>query len=113
MPTEVVVFMISGLSVLKAQICILLIMNIRHPYADPDPPGYFEDYLNLPEVQNAIGVNLNYTKVNNDIYWAFQETGDIIYPNFIEDLEMLLDAGVRVSLYYGDADYICNWFGGQ
>lgn len=113
MPTEVVVFMISGLSVLKARICILLMTNIRHPYADPDPPGYFEDYLNLPEVQNAIGVNLNYTKANNDIYWAFQETGDFIYPNFIEDLEMLLDAGVRVSLYYGDADYICNWFGGQ
>ena len=88
-------------------------MNTRHPYADPDPPDYFEHYLNLPEVQNAIGVNLNYTEANNDIYWAFQETGDFVYPNFIEDLEMLLDTGVRVSLYYGDADYICNWFGGQ
>ena len=88
-------------------------VSIRHPYADPDPPNYFEDYLNLPEVQNAIGVNLNYTEANNDIYWAFQETGDFVYPNFIEDLEMLLDTGVRVSLYYGDADYICNWFGGQ
>lgn len=87
--------------------------DIRHPYVDPDPPNYFEDYLNLPEVQNAIGVNLNYTEANDDISWAFQETGDFVYPNFIEDLEMLLDAGVRVSLYYGDADYICNWFGGQ
>jgi carboxypeptidase C (cathepsin A) len=47
------------------------------------------------------------------VYWAFQQTGDFVYPNFIEDLEMLLNAGVRVALYYGDADYICNWFGGE
>lgn len=44
---------------------------------------------------------------------AFQTTGDFIYPNFLEDINMLLDAGVRVALFYGDADYICNWFGGQ
>lgn len=29
------------------------------------------------------------------------------------DLEEILDYGVRVSLIYGDADYICNWFGGE
>lgn len=58
-------------------------------------------------------MDLNYTEGNNDIYFAFQTTGDFIYPNFLEDLNMLLDAGVRVALFYGDADYICNWFGGQ
>ena len=78
------------------------------------PPTYFIDYLNQAHVQNAIGVSLNYTyDANYDIYYAFQQTGDFVYPNFIEDLEVLLDARVRVSLYYGDADYICNWFGGK
>jgi len=36
-----------------------------------------------------------------------------VYPNFLADLENLLAAGVRVALFYGDADYICNWFGGE
>lgn len=89
------------------------VYDIRHPYDDPTPPTYFVDYLNLPAVQQALGVSLNYTDANNDIYWQFQATGDFVYPNFLQDLEFLLDQGVRVSLYYGDADYICNWFGGQ
>ncbi|KAF2762325.1 peptidase S10, serine carboxypeptidase [Pseudovirgaria hyperparasitica] len=89
------------------------VYDIRHPLDDPEPAGYFPEYLNQPEVQDALGVNLNYTSSNSEVYWAFQQTGDFVYPNFIEDLEMLLDAGVRVALYYGDADYICNWFGGE
>ncbi|QIW97326.1 hypothetical protein AMS68_002844 [Peltaster fructicola] len=89
------------------------VYDIRHPINDPTPPEYFTQYLDLPAVQKAIGVDLNYTESNSDIYWAFQSTGDFVYPNFLQDLEYLLDQGVRVSLYYGDADYICNWFGGQ
>lgn len=57
---------------------------------------------------------MNYTAdANNDVYYAFQQTGDFIFNNFLDDLEGLLDAGLRVSLVYGDADYICNWFGGE
>jgi len=89
------------------------VYDIRHPYNDPTPPTYFEAYLNQAYVQNALGVSTNYTDANSDIYWQFQHTGDFIYPNFLDDLQQILNSGVRVSLYYGDADYICNWFGGQ
>ncbi|KAL8786164.1 MAG: hypothetical protein Q9213_002934 [Squamulea squamosa] len=89
------------------------VYDIRHPFDDPTPPRYFNDYLNQANVQNALGVNLNYTQSNNDVSYAFQLTGDFAYPNFIEDLEMILNNSVRVALFYGDADYICNWFGGQ
>ncbi|TVY94539.1 Carboxypeptidase S1-like protein A [Lachnellula willkommii] len=88
--------------------------DIRHPYDDPTPESYFVDYLNLPSVANALGVNLNYTEdANNDVYYAFQQTGDFVFPDFKDDLEMLLNNSVRVALIYGDADYICNWFGGE
>ncbi|KAF2852517.1 alpha/beta-hydrolase [Plenodomus tracheiphilus IPT5] len=88
------------------------VYDIRHPYDDPTPPSNYPAYLNQASVQEALGVTLNYSG-NNGIYYAFQNTGDFIYPNFRLDLEELLDQGVRVSLAYGDADYICNWFGGE
>lgn len=88
----------------------LIKYDIRHPAEDPTPPSYFVDYLNQAYVQNALGVDLNYTAdANNEVFYAFQQTGDFIFPNFIEDLEMLLNNSVRVALFYGDADYICNW----
>ncbi|KAK0126486.1 hypothetical protein ONS95_008083 [Cadophora gregata] len=83
--------------------------DIRHPADDPTPPDYYVEYLNMDSTRNALGVNLNYSQSNNEIYYAFQQTGDFVYPNFIEDLEILLNNSVRVSLIYGDADYICNW----
>ncbi|CAJ2502451.1 Uu.00g098450.m01.CDS01 [Anthostomella pinea] len=92
----------------------------RNPYdiramADADiPPGHWVDYLNTPEVQNALGVDINYTSTSsNAVYIGFDYTGDWVYPELMEDLEAVLGYGVRVALIYGDADYICNWFGGE
>lgn len=82
--------------------------DIRHPSLDPEPPTYFVDYLNQAYVQEAIGVNLNYTKSNYMIYNAFQQSGDMIYRTFIDHLGSVIDSGVRVVLYYGDADYIVS-----
>ncbi|CAI6331652.1 unnamed protein product [Periconia digitata] len=91
------------------------VYDIRHPYDDPTPPEFFGDFLNLADTQNKIGVNINYTDdgYSQEVGWGFQSTGDFIFPNFIEDLEEILGYGVRVALIYGDADYICNWFGGE
>ena len=84
------------------------VYDIRHPYLDPTPPTYFVEYLNQASVQNAIGVSVNYTDANDDVYYHFQSTGDFVYPNFLADLENIANSGVRVSLFYGDADYICE-----
>ncbi|KAF1935417.1 peptidase S10, serine carboxypeptidase [Clathrospora elynae] len=88
--------------------------DIRHPYDDPTSSDYFEEFLNLASTQEAIGVNINYTSTNApNVSRGFQRTGDFVYPTFIEDLEEILAYGIRVAMIYGDADYICNWFGGQ
>ena len=90
------------------------VYDIRHPYNDTTPPTYFIDFLNLASTQQALGVDTNYTyDANGEVYYAFQQTGDFVYPNFLSDIEQILNSSVRVTLVYGDADYICNWFGGQ
>ncbi|KAL4784273.1 Alpha/Beta hydrolase protein [Aspergillus varians] len=89
------------------------VYDIRHPYDDPTPPALFTPFLAQDWVLDAIGVNINYSASNDEVYYAFQRTGDFVWPNFIEDLEEILTYPVRVSLIYGDADYICNWFGGE
>ena len=90
------------------------VYDIRHPYDDPTPPDYFVDYLNQAEVQNALGVNINYTSTSSQyVGQGFQYTGDFVYRRFLSDLEEILDNNVRVAMIYGDADYICNWFGGE
>ncbi|CEL08254.1 Putative Carboxypeptidase S1 (Precursor) [Aspergillus calidoustus] len=89
------------------------VYDIRHPYDDPTPPGLFEPFLRQDWVMNALGVSVNYTSSNQEVYFAFQQRGDFVFPNFLEDLEEILTYPVRVSLIYGDADYICNWFGGE
>ena len=90
-----------------------LLTNQLTKTKDPTPPGYYSKYLERDDIMNALGVKINYTQSNQEIYYAFQQTGDFVWPNFLSDLEHLLSLPIRVSLIYGDADYICNWFGGE
>ena len=85
------------------------VYDIRHPYVDPTPPTYFVDYLNQADVQQALGVSINYTRTASpQIGTGFGNTGDFVYNRFKKDLERILDRGLRVALIYGDADYICE-----
>ncbi len=88
--------------------------DIRHPSNDPTPPGQFVQFLNLASTQEALGVNINYTSDSSgSVFQGFSGTGDFVYPDLLTDFEQILGYGVRVALLYGDADYICNWFGGE
>lgn len=88
--------------------------DIRNATEYPPPPKLFPTYLNLGEVQKALGVSTNYSSPTSlEVLAAFWFTGDFANPKLLKDLQELLDANVRVSLWYGDSDYICNWYGGE
>lgn len=101
--------------------------NIRDPYFDSDvnyydiaspaaaafPPPWYTGFLVQPHVQQALGVPLNWTQSNSAVSRAFRAIGDYPRPGWKEDLEYLLESGIKVSLMYGDRDYACNWYSGE
>lgn len=88
--------------------------DIREFYPDAFPYEYYVDYLNTPAVQQAIGAYVNFSESNNAVYEAFVSTGDDDREDgTIEAVRRLVAQGVYVVQYAGDADYNCNWLGGQ
>ncbi|KAF4552649.1 Serine carboxypeptidase-like protein 5 [Elsinoe fawcettii] len=86
-------------------------IRVRDP--SPEPDAAYQEYLNNATVQQAIGARINYTESNARVQSAFIATGDTIRIDPLADLVTLLRKGVRVALMYGDADWICNWLGGE
>ncbi|USW52122.1 Putative peptidase S10, serine carboxypeptidase, alpha/Beta hydrolase [Septoria linicola] len=87
--------------------------DIRQKLPSPDPPTAYVEYLNNGSTLESIGARVNYTESSRYVQAGFVSTGDTIRGGAIKDLADLLKLGVRVAFIYGDADYICNWFGGQ
>ncbi|CAG8697572.1 12668_t:CDS:2 [Acaulospora morrowiae] len=73
-------------------------------------PYDYLNFINNPQVKKAIGAKSSFKNCNRDIYWAFRTSGDQ-GRSFKNHFGYLLDRGVRILNYNGDADYILNWFG--
>ncbi|KAI1434371.1 alpha/beta-hydrolase [Xylaria sp. CBS 124048] len=89
--------------------------DMRELVPDPFPYGFYNAYLNTPHVQAGIGAFINFTS-NNVVGEAFDDTGDDGRESgTIEALQALLHhTGITtIALYAGDADYNCNWLGGE
>lgn len=88
--------------------------DFRELVPDRFPYEFYVEYLNTPEVQAAIGTYVNFTEGSQSVGNAFSTTGDDGRSvNAIEDIRDLIAQDVSVVMYAGDADYICNWLGGQ
>ena len=88
--------------------------DIRYLTPDPFPPTFYVDYLNTPEVQAAIGAFVNFTESSSLVSTAFGTTGDDgRLLTTVVDMQKLIAANLTVIMYFGDADYNCNYLGGQ
>ncbi|KAM3416501.1 Carboxypeptidase [Cercospora zeina] len=87
--------------------------DIRQELPSPDPPTAYVEYLNSASVLESIGAPVNYTESSPYVQAGFISTGDTVRGGAVKDLADLLQLGVRVAFIYGDADYICNWVGGE
>jgi hypothetical protein len=88
------------------------VYDIRQKDPSPFPSAAYIEYLNTAQVQRAIGSPINYTE-SNVVANSFYSTGDPLRGAQIPALGRLLARGIRVALIYGDADFICNWQGGE
>jgi len=88
--------------------------DIREFLDDPFPETFYVAYLNTPEVQAAIGAYTNFSQSSSTTGTAFSSTGDDDREDgTVEDMRTLIKDNLTVVMYAGDADYNCNWLGGQ
>ncbi|KAF2500254.1 alpha/beta-hydrolase [Lophium mytilinum] len=86
--------------------------DISTPLANPLPHAYAIAYLNQKWVQDALGAPLNHTANGNTAGDALIATGDPARRD-ISDLNFILNSGIKLSMVYGDLDFICNWIGAE
>ena len=67
--------------------------------------GYIEEFLNLPETKKALGAEegIKFESCNMEVNQAFMFQGDGMH-NSAALLPTILDAGIRVLVYAGNAD---------
>ncbi|KAF9063318.1 serine carboxypeptidase [Rhodocollybia butyracea] len=74
---------------------------------DPYPPD-LTSYLN--KIGTEAGAESTWQETNINVYDNFAATGDWMRTSS-PDLESVINAGIRVTIYDGDADYILNFNG--
>lgn len=78
--------------------------DMRELTPDPFPYEFYVDYLNSPKVQAAIGAYQNFSESSGTVGTSFGSTGDDDRESgTIQAVQKLLNAGVQVVMYFGDA----------
>ncbi|PBK90881.1 peptidase S10, serine carboxypeptidase [Armillaria gallica] len=79
---------------------------------------HISEYLSLPSVRSLLGVDpevpQNFSSCNEDIINSFHASQDELHPTITKDhVAALLERGIKVLVYVGANDWICNWVGNE
>ena len=80
-------------------------LRLKQPYDF----SAMDSYLNDPQVQAEIGAKKPWVGVNVTV-WQQLAPIDFLH-SFQALIPPILDQGIKVLIYAGDQDYICNWLG--
>lgn len=84
------------------------IFDIAAPPNYPFPPKDAVTFLNQKWIREELGApEMNFTWNSQLVRNQFFQTGDALRRT-IQELQDVLDLGVKVSMVYGDRDYQCN-----
>ncbi|KAK4058376.1 hypothetical protein OIO90_000534 [Microbotryomycetes sp. JL221] len=75
---------------------------------------WIETYMNQADVKKALGVasDKTFQSCNMQINQAFTFNGDVAH-NTAALIPPLLEDGIRVGIYAGEADFLCSWMGNE
>ncbi|KAN0085973.1 Alpha/Beta hydrolase fold [Tylopilus felleus] len=76
--------------------------------------GWIDTYMNRPDIKAALGVNpqRNFESCNMAVNMAFMLQGDSMH-NTPALLPPMINDGVRLLVYAGNADMMCNYIGNE
>lgn len=88
------------------------VYDLRASSQDSFPPGTYATYLGDSTIQSKIGAQHSYVECSDASGQKFSTTGDDA-RSFISILSTVVQSGIQVLIWAGDADWICNTAGVQ
>ncbi|KAG1886806.1 Alpha/Beta hydrolase protein [Suillus subluteus] len=87
--------------------------DIRQNSSSLFPPAYFMYYLQREDVMKKIGARVKLEHAcSNPSFKNFEKTGDNA-RTWLPQLSALANSGLKILIWAGDADMVCNWLGGH
>ncbi|KAF8848062.1 alpha/beta-hydrolase [Acephala macrosclerotiorum] len=75
------------------------------------PPDTYGNYLRRPDIVKKIGARANYSSCSDAVGNPFGNFADDM-RSFLPTLSRVVQSGITVLIWAGDADSVCDWFGG-